>query len=789
MFTRSLRSARRSARPFVCPSCHIREAWPALPFGRTLRSIATEPSRPGQADISVLNSTNPNILQDIKTELPLTVSYSTRSSKHKRQRKEAKKPTPQKTKKGSKYTDLTKRDGRTKAPRHKAQETQDNSTERADKHGRVKAPRHTAQGAQDTSIFEFIKQVQNQKAENLKVQGEKGQDQKAPKADPETSALHRGVVKSSRMALTPLETAGAPVPGLSYGLERVLFNPGVYQLQDLRTGVYNFDPYLGSIMPVHEFDFTALNDYITSSRDETLHDLAIKLGKKYIGSSSSMTSVLSHFHYLLSSWRTPNTSMLSQGFPQPAKNFTKLTRSPAVVFLRYKNGVYAIDADKEFDTANILMNLGKSMEKLLTVTTEEFERYRKSSSDKLSLDSVAPETYHYTTCEDFLMRAQLDAYDPRLPGTGMFDLKTRAVCSIRMNVRRHDRGLGYQIKDRFGEFESFEREYFDMIRAAFLKYSLQVRIGRMDGIFVAYHNIERIFGFQYVPLSELDLSLHGQTDTALGDAEFQLSVSLWNKILEKATNQFPNTSLRFHFDTRETQTPMMYIFAEPVTEEEIDKIQTRNKEKIDAIQRSLLFPEEEFEVAEPEATSIKETTQGKSIEDAIGGQITEPTPSALPSDSLDGSETVASSQTTSSDARSPDYYDSSGSADVQFLQKLESANASPNAQKELFAVALSVRNVVNGRYVPRPENFSAKDKWDVEYVLSSFTSPERAWRVYAQCQKRREKALSPDEEDDSGDGEKDSFFLKKLHELSKDGRIWREKRDLVEQESGTIVLK
>jgi hypothetical protein len=30
------------------------------------------------------------------------------------------------------------------------------------------------------------------------------------------------------------------------------------------------------------------------------------------------------------------------------------------------------------------------------------------------------------------MRSQLDAYDPRLPGTGMFDLKTRAAVSIRM---------------------------------------------------------------------------------------------------------------------------------------------------------------------------------------------------------------------------------------------------------------------------------------------------------------------------------------------------------------------
>jgi hypothetical protein len=42
--------------------------------------------------------------------------------------------------------------------------------------------------------------------------------------------------------------------------------------------------------------------------------------------------------------------------------------------------------------------------------------------------------------------------------------------------------------------------FYDMSRAAFLKYSMQVRIGDMDGIFVAYHNTARIFGFQYISL-------------------------------------------------------------------------------------------------------------------------------------------------------------------------------------------------------------------------------------------------------------------------------------------------
>ena len=296
-------------------------------------------------------------------------------------------------------------------------------------------------------------------------------------------------------------------------------------------------------MPVAEFDFSSLKEYITSSRDESLKRIAKEHGKRYMGSTSSMTAVLAHFHFLLSQWRSINTSMLSKAFPTPPQpNFTEMSRIPSAVFLRWKDGAYAIDADKQFDSANVLSMLGKSMEKLLTLSTDDFERYRKSNPDQVTdEEQLAPETFHYSTMGDFLMRSQLDAHDPRLPGTGMFDLKTRAVISIRMDVENYEHGVGYEIKSRQGEFESYEREYYDMIRAAFLKYSMQVRMGRMDGIFVAFHNVERIFGFQYISLSEMDSTIHGQWDTTLGDQEFKLGLDLLNKILDKATGEFPET--------------------------------------------------------------------------------------------------------------------------------------------------------------------------------------------------------------------------------------------------------
>ncbi|KKY30115.1 putative mitochondrial membrane protein pet127 [Diaporthe ampelina] len=425
---------------------------------------------------------------------------------------------------------------------------------------------------------------------------------------------HRDVkkVKTQNSGLKPIHVDTAPVPRVEYGLDRVLFNEGVYVLQDPRTRVFNFDPYLATIMPVDEFDFEALKQYVTSSKDTTLIGVAKKHNKKFTGSTSSMTSTLAHFHYLLSSWRPINPERISKGYELDNKNFGAILRAPSATFLHYKDGTYAIDADKEYDSDTILSMLGKSMEKLLTAPKEEFEKYRRSNSHQLTEEERnADESYHYTTFGDFMMRSQLDAYDPRLPGTGVFDLKTRAVVSIRMDAQHHEKGVGYEIRQRQGQWESFEREYYDMIRLAFLKYSLQVRMGRMDGIFVAYHNTQRIFGFQYIPLEEMDLSLHGTTDLTLGNREFMASLQLWEEALKKATERFPEKSLRVHVETRPSKVvPFMYFFAEPVDDHEIKAIQEQNKEEAAKFQERVLGIKPKTDTAVEAARAELDDTEG-----------------------------------------------------------------------------------------------------------------------------------------------------------------------------------
>ena len=134
-------------------------------------------------------------------------------------------------------------------------------------------------------------------------------------------------------------------------------SPGVSYLRDPRSLVYNFDPYLENIMPMEEFDYDILYEYITSSRDTTLVDMAKQSGASYVGSTSSMTAVLSHFHFLLSAWRPVNIDMLSTSFATQFRSFTAISRAPAGIFLRYKgDGVYAIDADKMYDTNETVLS-------------------------------------------------------------------------------------------------------------------------------------------------------------------------------------------------------------------------------------------------------------------------------------------------------------------------------------------------------------------------------------------------------------------------------------------------
>ncbi|KAJ7044042.1 mitochondrial protein Pet127-domain-containing protein [Mycena alexandri] len=341
-----------------------------------------------------------------------------------------------------------------------------------------------------------------------------------------------------------------PIATLEHGLERVLFNPGVHWLQDPRSRVYNFPPHLENIPKVTEFAFERLPGFIKSSRDKDLRSLAARENRKFAGSTSSLTGMLGHCYFLLSEHKPVDISSLSQHFQGEDKNFTPGQRMPTSVLFSYKNGVYAIDSDGDDASKNVLTWLGTLLEKFLTMSKAEFGTYLRSSPSLEEEEDPIREAYRYAKSKKFVMRSQLDGVDRRLPGTGVFDIKTRACLPIRLDILNWEENSGYVIKFAQGLVESFEREYFDLIRSAFLKYGFQVRIGNMDGVIVAYHNTSRLFGFQYISLDEMDQRLFGP-EPGVGDRVFEKCVGLLECIAPEIVQCFPNKSVKCTFECEE----------------------------------------------------------------------------------------------------------------------------------------------------------------------------------------------------------------------------------------------
>lgn len=140
------------------------------------------------------------------------------------------------------------------------------------------------------------------------------------------------------------------------------------------------------------------------------------------------------------------------------------------------DGKFAVDNDKRWDVdENVLSQLvslsapscplsaidvlriqGKVMEKMLTSDAKDMKRFMKSAPESAVTEAERNqrEAYRYVkVCtpssfyrkerelnvsqyqgSSLLMRSQLDCHDDRLPGSGTFDIKTRAAVVI-----RHDR--------------------------------------------------------------------------------------------------------------------------------------------------------------------------------------------------------------------------------------------------------------------------------------------------------------------------------------------------------------
>lgn len=205
--------------------------------------------------------------------------------------------------------------------------------------------------------------------------------------------------------------------------------------------------------------------------------------------------------------------------------------------------VYAVDGDSGFTEQSnvVLLKMGKYMEKMFTTDADYFnDHFVLDPQTNQPKKPLTPELLRLLNQEDYFrymksgkifLRSQIDARGQDAEGNDIvFELKTRATAPLRYDIVNYIDFLDYHIVKLKGMHSSFEREYYDLIRGGFLKYIMQMKIGRMQGAAIAYHNTQKIFGFEYVPLEQMERRVFGCSE--FSDVVFQTSLSLIEKILD-----------------------------------------------------------------------------------------------------------------------------------------------------------------------------------------------------------------------------------------------------------------
>jgi hypothetical protein len=185
--------------------------------------------------------------------------------------------------------------------------------------------------------------------------------------------------------------------------------------------------------------------------------------------------------------------------------------------------------------------MGKYMEKMFTTDADFFNDHfvldletnkPKKVLTKQMLKQLNQEDYfRYMKAGNMLLRSQIDCRGEDIDGKPIiFELKTRATAPLRYDIGNYIDYLDYSIVKFKGQHSSFEREFYDLVRGGFLKYIMQMKIGRMQGAAIAYHNTQKIYGFEYIPIEQMERRVFGCSE--FSDIVFNSSLAIIEKLLD-----------------------------------------------------------------------------------------------------------------------------------------------------------------------------------------------------------------------------------------------------------------
>lgn len=425
--------------------------------------------------------------------------------------------------------------------------------------------------------------------------------QKNPKPEPNiiistAKALRENIsnwpaLPDRNLTLTPISVPqSAEVPSLSHGIDTVLRGDGLYPLEapwladvpgrrSKRRHFYSDG--LRNIVHPNRIAWDQLPAYIPASKDHVLHQVAEQTrGVQYCSSSSSIIPALCSLYHLISNFRdTDLVGGLSPYVQDLPVNFARMHRKPIAFTIDNvgkSRDIFTINSHSGADRGpSILRDLGHSMERMLTTPPDEFaDKFVTGEESKNVSEGAGPtgdlerQFFHYSRVSKFLLRAQIDCVDRK---TGdVFDVKTRAVAPIRYDLDNYEAFASHRLRFLQGKSDSYEREFYDMVRSVFLKYALQLRIGRMAGALVAYHNTSEVLGLEYVRLSEMESYVFG--DSRWSDIAFSTSLRMLEKIVNtviETMNLQDGERAKVVLHTEWSQLKM-YVFAQRVKEGERD---------------------------------------------------------------------------------------------------------------------------------------------------------------------------------------------------------------------------
>lgn len=206
---------------------------------------------------------------------------------------------------------------------------------------------------------------------------------------------------------------------------------------------------------------------------------------------------------------------------------------------------WSINKWKQQEKSNLLLDFGKYAEKIYVLNEDEYNRklLKSHRMNGRGLPFDSEEHYHYLKIGNLFVRSQIDCCDPTLPSdNNTFDIKTRATFGIRTRINEWKEHTSYTINTLLGKENSYEREIYDLVRSTLIKYIYQVRLGKMAGIFMVFHNTIVPYGFKYFSLETMDKLAYGSSYHA--EIDFKITTQSLDKILTTITEDFKDQNIK-----------------------------------------------------------------------------------------------------------------------------------------------------------------------------------------------------------------------------------------------------